>query len=160
MGLAVDESRTARARRETRQPTPQAHPIGTPPGLSTNTGPLASCAWLADRDIRPNAAKWFVEITLTSGASTRLQLDVYAEEWGIQLVDDGRRSWIRVTDVAFVHGQDDFKLAARMPRLRDIALWIRQLEDELDVRFDREALEIRTSIVGADAPIRAWIALI
>jgi hypothetical protein len=157
----VDESRTARARRNTRQPSPRSpHPLGTPPGLSTNTGPLASSAWLADRGVVPDASKWFVEITLAAGAATRLQLDVYAEEWGIQLVHGGARSWVRVTDVAFAHGRDDFDLLARMPRLRDIALWIRQLEHELDIRFDRDAAQIRTNITGADTVVRAWVVLV
>jgi hypothetical protein len=157
----VDESRAARARRITRQPLPRSpHPLGTPRGLSTNTGALASAAWLADRGLVPDEPKWFVEITLTARSGTRLQLDIYAEEWGFQLAHDGRSSWIRVTDVAFVHGRDDFDLFARTPRLREIALWIRQLEDSLGVRFDREALAIRTNIRGGDAAVRTWVALI
>ncbi len=156
----MDES-PARPRRTTRQPPlTSAHPIGTPRcGLSTTTGALASAAWLADRGITPEDSRWSVEIELAvRGSDTRFVLEVYAEEWGCRFRHAGRTSWIRVTDIPFVHGQDEHALLARTPRLRDIAMLVRALERELDIRFDRDAAKIRTRIRDAEPALRAWVA--
>ena len=153
--------RSPRARRITRQPTPgRAHPIGTPlTGLSTNTGPLASSAWLVALGLLPDRERWFVEIELTGtgDAPATFVLEIYAEEWGFQLHHDGRSSWIRVTDVPFAHVRDEHGLRAHLPKLRDIRSFIRQLESRFGVQLDRAAPRIRTSIVGAEAALRAWI---
>ena len=133
------------------------HPIGTPlTGLSTNTGPLASSAWLVDLGLLPDQDRWFVEIELKGGSSTFV-LEVYAEEWGFQLHHGGQSSWIRVTDVPFAHGRDDHGLQARLPRLRDIRAFVRELEQRFGVRFDRAASRIRTSMADAEAVLRAWL---
>jgi hypothetical protein len=61
------------------------HPIGTPNGLSPNTGPLASAAWLVARGLSPTEAKWFVEIEIPAAgnsdnsATEKLLLEIYAE---------------------------------------------------------------------------------
>ena len=158
--IVVDE-RTSRARRTTQQAKLDGqHPIGTPErNLPTNTGPLASAKWLIDRGLSTSDPRWFVEVGLeVPGADTRLQLDVYAEEWGIQLQHEGRASWIRVTDVAFVHGRDEHGLIFRVPRLANIGTFIAQLERDLGVQFDRATPRIRSSIPDAYSIIREWIA--
>ena len=158
--VTVDE-RTGRARRTTRQPKLAAqHPLGTPErGLSTNTGPVAASMWLVERGLTTSDPRWFVELALEAHrADTRLQLEVYAEEWGLQLQHDGRSSWIRVTDVPFVHGRDDHGLIFRMPRLSKIGTFIAELERDLGVRFDRATPRIRSSIPDAYSIIRDWIA--
>ena len=152
--------RSGRARRITRQRgSAGPHPIGTPTrGFSANTGPLASSAWLAGLALAPDHERWFVEIELSSVEAASFKLEVYAEEWGFQLHHDGRSSWIRVTDVPFVHGRDDHALRARVPRLRDIGSFVREIEGSLGVQFDRVAPRISTSIVGAEPVLRAWVA--
>jgi hypothetical protein len=135
-----------------------ACPIGTPcKGLPTNTGPLASAAWLVDRGLSPESDRWFVEITLVA-ADSWLRLEVYAEEWGFAVNHAGRSSWIRVTDVAFAHGPDDHRLLQRLPRLHKFAPFIAELERQFAVRFDRCSPRIRTSIDGAEPVLEAWVA--
>src|SRR4051794_31932290 len=101
---------------------PSPHPIPTPNGVSPNTGPLASAAWLVARGLQPKEARWFVEIELASDTGisegteqARLLLEVYAEEWGYRFQRGERVSWIRVTDVPFVHGRDDHELLQKTP---------------------------------------------
>jgi hypothetical protein len=160
--VTVDETRTARPRRITRQPKPRPpHPLGAPQrSLSTNTGPLASAAWLAERAVLPGQPKWFVEIRFLAkdDPSTCFQLDIYAEEWGFQFQRDGRSSWIRVTDTPFVHGRDDFDLRDRAQSLRDIGGLIRWIDEQVGVHLERDAPGIRSNIAHAYAPVRAWIA--
>ena len=162
LGIAVSE-RPARDRAITRQQRLAGpHPIGTPRTLSPNTGVLAAAAWLLDRGIKPDQERWFVEIELAgtgrAGRDTRFVLEVYSEEWGFQVHHLGRASWIRVTDVAFVHGRDDHELLARLPRLREIGLFVRELERRFGVLFDRDAARVRASIPNAEPVLRAWIA--
>ena len=151
--------RVARARTTTRQP--RIHPLATP-GLSTNTGALAAAAWLADRGITPEHERWFVEVDLrgagTLAEGTRFLLEVYAGEWGLQLHHRERTSWIRVTDVAFVHGRDDWNLLGARPRLREIGLFIRDLERRFGIELDRQSAAIRTNIPKADEAVRVWVA--
>jgi len=100
-----------------------------------------------------------VELALdVAGQDTQFQLDVYAEEWGFQFRHEGRASWIRVTDVPFVHGQDEHGLLRRTPRLRDIALFVAELEREYAVRFDRESARVHSNIPGAATIVKSWIA--
>jgi hypothetical protein len=147
----VDESGRPR-RRSTNQ-----HPIGTPRGLSANTGPIASAAWLAARELYPKDPKWHAVATLPANGA-RFQLEIYAEEWGFQFEIADRQSWIRVTDVPFVHGRDDHGLLPRTPSLRQIGRLVRSLESAHGLEFDRAAAKIDTTIADGDGPIRAWIA--
>ena len=129
----------------------------TPVGLRTNTGPIATAAWLVERELFPKEPRWFVEIVLTAG-DTRLLLELYAEEWGFQFAHDGRTSWIRVTDVPFVHGQDDHKLLHRTPSLRSIGKLVRSIEQQHGLAFTRARAAVRTNIRGGERAVRAWIA--
>jgi len=148
--LFVDES-GRRGRR-----TSSVHPIGTPRGLSANTGPIASAAWLAARDLYPKDPKWHAVATLAVD-TTRFQLEIYAEEWGFQFDHDSRQSWIRITDVPFVHGRDDHGLLARTPPLRHIGKLLRDLETAHGIKFESAAATIQTTIVEGEPVIRRWI---
>jgi len=155
-----------RSRRNMRPLVPEVrHPIGTPPGLSPNTGPLASAAWLLACGLTPGEPRWYVAIVLdTAGgsrgeldtaAATRFQLEIFAEEWGFMFCHAGQMSWIRVTDIPFVHGKDDHGLLGHTPPLGDIATLIRTLEERHDIAFGRDPL-VRTSLLGAEAVIADW----
>jgi len=155
----VDESKQ-RARRPTTPKPTGPHPLVTPlRGLSPNTGPLATAQWLVQRDMAVGAPpRWYVEVTFdVPGRDTRLQLEIYSDEWGVQLRHDGRESWIRVTDVAFVHGRDDHRLLGRVRRLSAISDLIASLESELGVRFDRERVVVQTNL-SDEQRVRAWAA--
>ncbi|HTR54831.1 MAG TPA: hypothetical protein VMJ10_29285 [Kofleriaceae bacterium] len=133
--------------------------MGTPLGLSTNTGPIASAAWLAARELYPRDPKWRVEIELAPATTSalRLELEIYAEEWGFRFSAGERVSWIRVTDVPFVHGRDDHGLLRATPPLRDIGMLVRSLETSHAIAFDRRRAAIRTTIDGGEPVIRSWL---
>lgn len=90
-------------------------------------------------------------------ADARFVLEIFSEEWGFRFLRGTSASWIRVTDVAFVHGRDDFELLRRTPKLESIGVLVRALEAEHDVRFDRTRALIRSSFDGADR-IVSWVA--
>lgn len=141
------------------------HPIGTPSGLSPNTGPLATASWLLARGLSTHETRWYVAIVLDTFAestfevdmttATRFQLEIFAEEWGFMFCHGGQMSWIRVTDIPFVHGKDDHGLLGHTPPLRDVATLVRKLEDRHDIAFGRDPL-VRTSLLGAEAVIADW----
>jgi hypothetical protein len=124
--------------------------------MSTNTGVIASAAWLAARDVLPADARWSVEIALTTAdESARFAIEIFAEEWGISFRLHDRMSWIRVTDVPFVHGRDDFELLRRTPRLDAMRSLVRALEHEHQIRFNRETPYVLSSF-GREDVITAW----
>lgn len=138
-------------------PTTSRRPIGRSSGLSPNAGPLASAGWLVARDLSPDDTKWFVELAFLA-EDARFDLAIYAEEWGIRFERGDRVSWIRVTDIAFVHGRDDHQLFARLPSLRDIGRLVRELETEHGIRFARDTVRVSTSIPDAVAVLQTWAA--
>lgn len=144
-----------------RSPDP---PVSTPRGLSANTGPIASAAWLAERGLYPDDSRWHVDIALVPGGApaaadhaTRFDLEIYAEEWGFKFDHDGRVSWIRVTDVPFVHGRDEHQLLRRTPPLKRIGTLLAELEQRYEIRFDRHAPTIRTTIADAAPIVASWV---
>lgn len=133
-------------------------PLPRPPGsaIGTNTGALAAAAWCVARDLVPTAARWRVEICLEDLAhDARLLIEIFNDEWGYRLCRGERESWIRVTDIAFVHGHDDFELLARTPRLEHLGVLVRALEDEHAVTFDRVQPMIRSTLDGIER-IATW----
>ncbi len=148
------------ADRRTRRPTPDGlpnHPVPTPPGLKT-TGPLASAAWLVERRLLPAAARWSVEIQLLSAEpAARLLIEIYAEEWGFVFEHAERMSWIRVTDLRFAHGRDDYGLLHHTGSLRAFGVLVRDLEDRYSLAFDRDSAQITTTLQDAEAIIRDWV---
>ena len=134
-----------------------------------NTGALAAAAWLNERELAPPPPRWYVEIALDvrdRPASFRLddrkdtlfRIDIYAEEWGFFFCHAGRASWIRVTDIAFVHGTDDFGLLRETPRLEQLGELLRELEGRHGLAFRRDLAAVRSDLPNADVAIRRWIA--
>lgn len=123
---------------------------------SQNTGALATAAWCLARGIFPQDNLWFVEIALAAGAS-RFTIEIYASEWGFALEHDDRTSWIRVTDIPFVHGRDDFELLAVASSLSQMRGVLAAIEAQHAVTFSREAV-VRTNIEDALPAIRDWVA--
>jgi hypothetical protein len=158
----VDDSGSRRSRRSTRQPPiGSTHPIPTPRTLSPNTGPLAAASWLIARGLVPTEQRWFVEVTLTAADSlpenpTLLRIEIYSEEWGFAFHHDGKVSWIRVTDLPFVHGRDDHELLRDTPALKDLSRLVRTLEKRFGLRFGRTSPEIRSDIADAEPRVRRW----
>jgi len=133
-----------------------------------NTGPLASAAWLVARGLFPKEPKWYVEVTLDTSAApasavfdertaSRFQIEIYSEEWGFQFWHAGRLSWIRVTDVPFVHGRDEHDLLRRVPPLKTIGALIVTLEQRHAIELARHHALIRTSIPDAGEAIARWV---
>jgi hypothetical protein len=144
------------------------HPIPTPSGVNPNAGVLAAASWLSSRGLEPVEHKWDIEIGLSVGdrtaslgfdptRDTRFQLQIYAEEWGFRFAHAGRHSWIRVTDIPFVHGSDEHALLSATPALKDIGAFVRDLETRHAVRFHRRHAAVSTTIPKAEPLIRSWL---
>jgi hypothetical protein len=127
----------------------------SPAGLSTNTGPIAAAAWLATQGLLPESARWSVEVTLAA-PEAQLVIEVFAEEWGFRFEKGERVSWIRVTDVPFIHGRDEHGLLRETPALKSFGKLVRKLEEQHGIQFDRKAAAVRSTITGAEPVIRAW----
>src|SRR5258706_9751789 len=95
--------------RDEREPAARAHPL-------TTLGAEAADRWLLALGL-PTVAHWHVEIAISADIDSSFELNIYGEEWGFVFRNDGRGSWIRITDIPFVHGRDDFQLLARAPDL-------------------------------------------
>src|SRR5438874_2058548 len=83
-----------------------------------HAGALAAASWLSSHCLCATAGGWEVSVVLaaTNGAAdTRFHFAVSANEWGFYFCHGGRQSWIRVTDVPFVHERDDFDLVREVP---------------------------------------------
>jgi hypothetical protein len=89
--------------------------------------------------------------------TTRFHLDIYSEEWGVFFCHAGRASWIRVTDLAFVHGRDEHALLSIVPPLRDVSLLLRELERRHGIHFQRRFAVIRTNLANGEAHVRSWL---
>lgn len=136
---------------------------------ATTAGKLAAQAWLRSRALTPPAlTPWHVEIALDvrdvpatfdcdERKDTRFRIEIYSEEWGAFLCHLGKVSWIRVTDIPFVHGRDDFGLLSVMPALKDIGSLVRSIERQHKVMFKREHALVRTNIQNAEPAVRAWV---
>ena len=134
----------------------------------STTGGKAAAKLLRERGVRLPATRWYVEISLDvrdlpapadfdEQVDTRFHLDLYAEEWGYLFCHGGRVSRIRTTDIAFIHGRDDFRLLGQTPELPNIGGFLRGLEAEHQVAFRREHALVQTDLVDAIPAIRRWI---
>jgi hypothetical protein len=94
---------------------------------------------------------------LDVSVDTRFRIEIYSEEWGYFFCHGGRASWIRVTDIAFVHGRDDFRLLASTPALDDLGQLLRTVERTHGLHFRREHALVRTNLAAAEASIRRWV---
>ena len=143
---------------------------GSGGGSSPTAGAMAAASWLRSLGLTPgNATRWHVEIVLEPSAqrpatdfdertATRFQIAIYSEEWGVFFCHQGRASWIRVTDIAFVHGRDDFRLLHLMPALPLVGALLRSLEKQHGVHFERAYASIKTNLTAADGAVTTWIA--
>lgn len=138
-------------------------------GLST-LGSLSAAAWLSARGATaPTLERWHVEVALDvvqkrapsefdETTSSRFHLDIYLEEWGVFFCHAGQSSRIRVTDIAFVHGRDDFQLLGVTPQLKDIGWLLRHVESRHGLEFMRAHADIRTNVANVEPAVRSWIA--
>jgi hypothetical protein len=88
---------------------------------------------------------------------TRFRIEIYAEEWGVFFCHAGRVSWVRVTDVAFVHGRDDHGLLLVMPPLAQVGELLRRVERDHGVQFRRAVALLRSDLIDAEATLRRWV---
>lgn len=89
---------------------------------------------------------------------SRFHIDIYAVEWGFFFCHGGRASWIRVTDIPFVHGRDDFQLLSSVVTLPDIGSMLRTVEARHGLVFQRKHALVRTNLPSTSEPaIRRWI---
>lgn len=126
--------------------------------------------WLTNLGLHPppGSLRWHAEISLDvidgparvdfdERVDTRFHIDVYSEEWGFFFCHEGRVSWIRITDIPFVHGRDDHQLLTQTPSFEHIGALVRVLEGKHNVRFNRQHAIIRTNIAAAEPQIRRWL---
>jgi hypothetical protein len=135
----------------------------------TNAGLLAARSWLAARRIHPpGIRRWHADVSLDIAdrpavatfdvnTDTRFRIEIYSEEWGFFFCHGGQASWIRVTDIPFVHGRDDFKLLTQTPSLDEIATVLRGVERRFELDFRREHALVRTNLANAEPAIRRWV---
>jgi hypothetical protein len=139
-------------------------------GVSRGTvGALAASSWLAARGTAATGlVRWHAEIAMgitddpvpvefDENLATRFHVAIYSEEWGVFLCHGGRWSWIRVTDLAFVHTRDDFGLISRVPPLDQLGTLLRRIERDHSLSFRRDRAVIHTNLVNAEPAIRAWL---
>lgn len=165
----MSRSRVSAARKKSLPATDSLDIVASAGGSSASAASVATEAWAHARGITPPThTRWHVEIALdTSNArppsefdetiATRFQLDIYSEEWGIFFCHKGRSSWIRTTDVVFVHGRDEFQLLGTMPPLEDIGRLLRHVEQQQRITFQRQHAAIRTNLPNAEIAIRTWV---
>jgi hypothetical protein len=144
-------------------------PTATGSQAPTTAGMLAARAWFHSRGLSERGLlRWHAEILLDvvdqparekfdERVDTRFRLEIYSEEWGILFCHAARASWIRVTDIAFVHGRDDYRLLSSMPALKDIGLLLRTLEQRHGLQFRRRNALVMTNISSAEPSIRRWV---
>lgn len=135
----------------------------------SSIGALAASRWVRDRGLTTTAGqRWHIEIALDvidgpaagdydEKSATRFHLDIYSEEWGHYFCHAGKASWIRVTDLAFVHGLDDHRLLGLTPPLHEIGRLVRHLEETFAIRFRRDLALIRTNLARVEPKIRQWL---
>lgn len=136
---------------------------------SATAGKLAAQAWLRSRLLTaPALIPWHVEVSLgvldrTPAADfderteTRLRIEIYSQEWGVFFCHGGNASWIRVTDIAFVHGRDDFGLLSVLPPLKDIGSLVRLIERRHALAFRRDLALVRSNVPGAERAVGSWL---
>jgi hypothetical protein len=135
----------------------------------TTAGMLAAAAWLSQRSLSPPlVTSWHALVALgvtgevpaadaDDRVETRFHVEIFAQEWGFFFCHGGRASWIRVTDIPFVHGRDDHRLLPVTPPLKEIGGLMRRLEQRHGLRFRRDLALVRTNLAGAEPAIRKWV---
>jgi hypothetical protein len=152
-------------------PAPRLIPlaISTPMfGNPITIGSVDSADWLRARGITTGNLHWFVEVALGTeeessfdtwlAVDTRFHVYIYPAEWGYLFCHDGRASWIRVADRAYVHHRDDYSLVGSTPPLRDISELACSLERRHRMAFQRDRVQIRTNLSDIETSVRGWVA--
>jgi hypothetical protein len=137
---------------------------------AASKGVIEAHSWVESLGLHPppGALRWHAEISLDvvdgparvefdDRVDTRFHIDVYSEEWGFFFCHAGRVSWIRVTDIAFVHGRDDHQLLTESPSLEAMGDLMRRLEAKHAVRVNRPHAIIGTNITAAEPQLRRWL---
>src|SRR5687767_1983330 len=119
-------------------------------------GRAEAAAWLEAMGLQA-APRWHVEVSVPAGDSTVFHLNVYAEEWGFALHHGDRSSWIRVTDIPFVHGRDQFGFITRVPPLRSIARFLAALELDHDIKWQWSDAAVLSNIAHANQVVSRWL---
>jgi hypothetical protein len=137
--------------------------------LAPTTGAFASHAWVrAQGSNISRHERWRVRVFLDAideppapafdaAVATRFHLEIFSEEWGFFFCHAASASWIRVTDIAFVHGRDDFKLLPITPPLKQIGSLLRRVEQDAGVHFRRHHATIETNL-DIEPAVRSWVA--
>jgi hypothetical protein len=138
-------------------------------GMGRHAGALATAVWASARGLLvPPRTEWELSIALdvvdahvspwfAETTDTRFHIAIASIEWGFYFCHHSRVSWIRVTDVPFVHERDDFSLLPRTPPLRELGTLVRALEERHRIRFRREHAAIRASLPNAEHAVREWV---
>jgi hypothetical protein len=138
-------------------------------GKGRHAGALATATWLSARGLLvPPRTRWEVSIALdvidtkaaaafADATDTRFHVAITSAEWGFFFCHESQMSWLRVTELPFVHERDDFGLLAHVPPLRALGTLVRALEAKYRVLFHREHASIRTTIAGAEPVIQDWV---
>lgn len=138
--------------------------------MSRTAGALAATAWLRSiGKTPPTLQRWNVEVLLgvlekrpstdyDASTETRFHINIYSEEWSVFVCHRGQSSWVRVTDIPFVHVRDDFNLLPTFPALRDVGTLLRRVERDLGVHFAREHATIHTNLPAVEKDVRRWVA--
>lgn len=144
-------------------------PSATGRDSTTTAGMLAASAWFRARALSaPGLVRWHAEILLDvvdqpardrfdERTDTRFRLEIYSEEWGFLFCHAGDASWIRVTDIPFVHGRDDFRLLSITPPLKEIGHLLRTMEQRHAIQFRRRRALVTTNIPSSEPAIRRWV---
>src|SRR5438045_2501545 len=123
---------------------------------SSTAGMLAARAWLSARGVlSAGLSRWHADILLDvvdhparepfdDRIDTRFRIEIYAEEWGFFFCHAGLASWIRVTDIRFGHGRDDYGLLAGTPALKAIDRLLRSVDPRHALRFRRSIPRVLT----------------
>lgn len=148
---------------------PSVRDLSTSHARGRAAGELAATAWLSSCGlIAPRGERWEVAISLdviderastkfADTIDTRFHIAIASTEWGLYFCHHSRASWIRVTDLPFVHERDDYQLLPQVPPLRDLGRLVRLLEEKYRIQFRRRHAAIRSTLPSAEENIRRWV---
>ncbi len=94
---------------------------------------------------------------VTPSGDASFHLELFSDEWGYKFEHADKVSWIRVTDVPFIHGRDDHQLIRITPALKNIGRLVQDLEQRFTIKFGRDTAAIKTTLRDAEPAIRDWI---
>jgi hypothetical protein len=119
-------------------------------------GYVAAALWLKTLQLQA-VPRWHVEVTLEASSTTKFNLNVYAEAWGFAFHHARRSSWIRITDIPFVDGRDDFGLLEATPDLNALGGLLSQLETVHAIELPRSNAIVRSNVPNATRAVRRWL---